>query len=189
MVSILWTFWRICTFKAGPDTVPASSFLLALLLAVNAIVSIVVSVAITAAAVYVDPSLLEENPNLSMDQAFTAGAFVNALTQVVVGQASVAGSVWLILNLMNFGNRFQRTLSAIFGVDLVITLISGLLFFVTLFISPLLTSITITALMFWSLTAIGFILHRALQIHIGFGIALSLFIVLFSIALSQAAVS
>ena len=47
----------------------------------------------------------------------------------------------------------------------------------------------ITLLTLWSLAIYGFIFHRAMNMHIGFGIAMALFVVIFSVAITQTAIT
>ena len=47
----------------------------------------------------------------------------------------------------------------------------------------------ITLLTLWSLAIYGFVFHRAMNIHIGFGIAMALFVVIFSVAITQTALA
>ncbi|NOX49434.1 MAG: hypothetical protein GXP16_02720 [Gammaproteobacteria bacterium] len=188
MTPLLVLFWRICSLKTGPESVPTSVLLLGLIIVANTLVSILVSTVIATAVLAADPTLLEQNPDLATHDAYSTAVLFQTLTQVIVSQATVAGTIFLFLNLMGHANRFPRTITAIFGADLFITSVSGVIIFLAFAINPAMASIIVTLLMFWSLTVIGFILHKALGVHIGFGIAISLFVVIFSLALSTWAV-
>ena len=51
------------------------------------------------------------------------------------------------------------------------------------------TRFVITMLTLWSLAVYGFIFHRALNIHIALGIGMALFVVVFSMAITQTALA
>ncbi len=166
MSQIFLLLWRLCTFRAGPDAMPANNTLLGLIISLNALLSV------------------------SLYLLVNTATLLKAATLVSVSMAGTAGLVWLIMNLMEMGNRFPQTLMALFGVDILITLLTGAVAMVTGTeeISAAGASL-LTLLMFWNLAIFAFIFHRALNIHIGFGFLLALFVVIFSIAMSQAAVS
>jgi hypothetical protein len=160
-------FWRICIFQTGPETVPASNAFTLVIIAINALLNIVV-------------------------QLFVGDAEVSLLRAVTISVVSLAGTgalVWFVMALMSLNNRVQQTVTAIFGVDIIMTTITSLAFSAAGSLVPQAAVFVITLLTLWSLAIYGFIFHRALNIHIGFGIAMALFVVIFSVAITQTALS
>ncbi len=168
MLPIALVVLRICTLRSGPDDLPANNFLLGLVIAINVTLSISLYVTVNEAT------------------------FLTATTLVIVSLAGTAGVVWVILTLMELANRFPQTLMALIGVDIVLTVLSGIAAAFTTgsegTVSTTGASI-ITLLMIWNLAIFANIFKRAMNIHIGFGFAMALFVVIFSVAVSQAAIS
>ena len=172
MISIASVFWKICTFRSGPDTLPHGNFLLGLVITANLVVS---------TALYL---------------SLTDTDFFTSLTLVVVSLAGTCGLIWIIMTLMNQAARFNQTITAIIGADLLLTLLrAGLLPFgisanadANASVHPIAESL-LTMLLVWNLLVFSYIFHRALNIHMFFGGLLAFFIFIFSIALSQAAVN
>lgn len=165
MKSIVLLFWRICIFRSGPDTVPASSTFTAAVILLNALVNIVVQLILGAEQV----------------------TLLLAVTLAVVSLAGTGALVWFVMALMGLVNRVQQTITAIFGTDIIVTILTSIAFAVGGSISDTVAVFAITLLTLWSLMIYGFIFHRAMNIHIGFGIAIALFVVIFSVAITQTA--
>jgi hypothetical protein len=167
MKSIALLFWRICIFRSGPDTIPVNNILTIAVIAVNALLSIAVQLT------YADP-------------AITA---LSAVTLAVVSLAGTGGLIWFVMALMNLTNRVAQTVTAVFGVDIILTTITAVAFALAGAIDDSVRFFAVTLLTLWSLAIYGFIFHRAMNIHIGFGIAIALFVVIFSVAITEAALS
>ena len=167
MKSIFLLFWRICVFQSGPDTVPASTTFTIVVILLNAVVNIVVQ-------------LLLGTQELD---------FLRAVTLAVVSLAGTSGLVWFVMTLMSLTNRVQQTLTAIFGTDVIMTVLTSIAFAATGAVNETIAVFAITLLTLWSLMIYGFIFHRAMNIHIGFGIAIALFVVIFSVAITQTAIT
>ena len=167
MKSIVLLFWRICIFQTGPDTVPANNAFLVMIIAANALLNIAVQLLLVGQ----DESLL------------------SAVTLAVVSLAGTGGLVWFIMSLMSLGSRVPQTITAVFGVDIIMTIITSILFASAGMIAQNIAVFVITLLTLWSLAVYGFIFHRAMNIHIGFGIAMALFVVIFSVAITQTAIT
>lgn len=176
MTAILSVFWRICLFRSGPDAVPANSALLGLVILANAVVGI------TAWAI--QSSIAPSAPPSETADVVIVSGLLSVVTVVTVSLACTSGLVWLILNLMGFSARLVQTLTALFGSDVLITTVATLLIFATTLISTDLAQITSLFAMFWAIGVFGFILHRALEISIGFGIVGAIFVVIFTTALT-----
>ena len=91
--------------------------------------------------------------------------------------------------LMSLTHRLPQTLTAIFGVEVILTGLSALLLLSSDALGTSVTRFVITMLTLWSLAVYGFIFHRALNIHIGLGIGMALFVVVFSMAITQTALA
>ncbi len=167
MKSIFQLFWRICLFRDGPETIPANNVLLLLTLIANAGMNIVVQLAWGGENVTV----------------------LRAITIAIVSLAGTGGLVWFVMMLMSLTNRLPQTLTAIFGVEVILTGLSALLLLSSDVLGTGVTRFVITMLTLWSLAVYGFIFHRALNIHIGLGIGMALFVVVFSMAITQTALA
>ena len=167
MKSIVLLFWRICIFQTGPDTVPANNAFLIMIIAANAVLNIAVQYLLVGQ----DQSLLR------------------AATLAIVSLAGTGGLIWFMMALMSLGTRVPQTITAVFGVDIIMTAITSVLFASAGMIEQNIAVFVITLLTLWSLAVYGFIFHRAMNIHIGFGIAMALFVVVFSVAITQTAIT
>ncbi len=167
MKSIFLLFWRICLFQTGPDTVPANTTFTVAVIVLNAVVNIVV-------------------------QLLLGGEEIDLLRAGTLSIVSLAGTgalVWFVMALMSLNNRVQQTLTAMFGSDIILTALTSIAFLTTTQINETAAVFAITLLTLWSLMVYGFIFHRAMDIHIGFGIAIALFVVIFSVAITQTAIA
>jgi hypothetical protein len=167
MKPIFQLFWRICLFRDGPETIPANNVLLLLAVIINISLNVMVQ-------------LVWGGDNVSM---------LRALTIAVVSLAGTGGLVWFVMLLMSLTQRLPQTLTAIFGVEIILTSFSALLLLSSEAIGTSVTRFVITGLTLWSLAVYGFIFHRALNIHIGFGVGMALFVVVFSMAITQTALA
>lgn len=167
MKSIFLLFWRICIFQSGPETVPSSNAFVMTVIAVNALLNVVVQLL------------------LGGDD----GSLLRAVTLAVVSLAGTGGLIWFIMTLMQLGSRVPQTITAVFGVDIIMTTLTSILFAVAGSIEENIAVFVISLLTLWSLAIYGFIFHRAMNLHIGFGIALALFVVIFSVAITQTAIT
>jgi len=167
MKSIAALFWGICIFKNGPDTIPADRIFTIAIIAVNALLNIAVQLTFGDATVTV----------------------LSAVTLAVVSLAGTGGLVWFVMSLMSLTSRVAQTVTAVFGVDIIMTSITGVAYAITGTIDDSIRFFAVTLLTLWSLAVYGFIFHRAMNIHIGFGIAIALFVVVFSVAITEAALT
>ena len=165
MKAVFQMFWRICLFRQSPALVPTQGWFVGSVVVANLMVSLIVSQSINQAA----------------DLLQTA-------TQVVVGQATYAGLVWLATYLKEFPGRFPGTLTALFGCDLIITAVFGLLVPVFAAVNETTLSLLSVGFMVWSLAVAGFILAQALSIRVGIGVLLALGMTVFTVAASQTAI-
>jgi hypothetical protein len=183
MTALVSMFWRICLFKSGPDVIPANNFLLGLLIAGNGLISWSASMLLQA-MLPISPEVT--NQVGQQEIAMLSDSWV-VLSRVIVSLATTAALVWGILQLTNFADRTSKVLCAVFGTDIILTVFTVAAVIIGQFIHPLLGQFTILAMFFWTVAILGFILHRALAISQGLGIAAGAFILLFSFAITQVA--
>ena len=167
MIPILLAFWRICTFASGPNAIPANTTLTALVVGAYSLV--------TFSAVWL---LGEENITI-----------LRAAANTIVALAGTAGLVWFVLLMFDRNSRYLQTITAIVGADLLLTLVSLAVYLPINAASPQIASIIAMLIFLWTLAVYGFIFHRALEIHFGFGLALAVFVVIFTIAITQTAIA
>ena len=167
MKTFVLLFWRICIFQSGPETVPASNTFTVLIIVFNALINVLVQLFIGQTEITV----------------------LRAITLSIVSLAGTGALIWFVMALMALNNRVQQTVTAVFGVDILMTTITSLAFAAAGSLMQNAAVFVITLLTLWSLAIYGFIFHRAMNIHIGFGIAMALFVVIFSVAITQTAIS
>ena len=158
-------FWQICLLRQSPAAVPANTALVAIIVLANLLCSVLVS------------------SGFGTELSVLATA-----NSVIVGQTATAALIWLALSWAGKGERFLTTLTAIFGCDLIITACFSLLIPATAALGGAVSGVVVMLFMVWSVAVAGFILHRALEIRFGLGIALALGISLFSVILGQVAI-
>jgi hypothetical protein len=146
MKPILAVFWNICLLRRGPELVPTHP-----LFVVSVVVADIVLSLFVRARYGNDASLLQ------------------TATSTLVTMATLTAATWLALNLRGVLARFPATITAMFGCDLLFTLLIALLI-------PLAgearNAINIVAglILLWGIAVNGFILHRAMNITVFAGI-------------------
>ncbi|MEJ2088288.1 MAG: hypothetical protein P8Y69_07405 [Gammaproteobacteria bacterium] len=165
MKAVLQMFWRICLLRQSPGHVPTQAWFVVAVVVANLLTSVIVSLSLN----------LDVSP-------------IAVVTRVVVTLATTAALVWLATYLREFPTRFLGTLTALFGCDLILSAIFGIL-------SPIAAQLGDQALSFlwlvytiWSLTVSGFILAQALSVRVGIGVLIALGIAILSVATSQTAI-
>lgn len=146
----------ILLLRKGPDSLPQSWFLFDVVLGVSILLSM-------AATVVIFPELAPQHILTLLLAAMTVGFY------------------FLVLYLAGFSGRFAQAMSAIFGIDCLLTLIylGGYLAVSAILDRP--TALVLTLLLsYWSVPVQGHIISRAIQQHwgIGIGIALTLHLIL-----------
>lgn len=164
MKPLVLVFWNICLLRRGPEQVPTASWFVASVVLADLLMSLLLS--------------------LRMDPAFQV---LPALTYLLVNMSVTASVTWFALNLKDFEGRFQATITALFGCDLLMTF--GLVLFSGFGggIDDPLTLGAVALMGIWSLAVTGFILHRAMEFSMTAGILMAVAIALFSVTLGQAA--
>lgn len=166
MRSLLLVFANICLLRRGPEHVPTHAWFVAVIVAANLLVSFVVSRSVSGA---LSPLPLA--------------------TSLIVTMACTASITWLILHLRGFDARYPATITAMFGCDLLFTVLIGLIATALggLAAGPLATGV-VASLGLWSIAVNGFILHRAIAVSVAIGIAIAFAMTLFAFTLANAAV-
>ena len=165
MKTVLQMFWRICLLRQSPAYVPTQGWFVSAVVVANLLTSAFVSLAID----------------------HTANS-LEIITRVVVSQTTYAGLVWLATYLREFPQRFTATVTALFGCDLIITAVFGLLIPIFTGISEGAPGVMSLGFMVWSLAVAGFILAQALSAPIGAGVLIALGITVLTVATGQIAI-
>lgn len=163
MKAVLQLFWQICRLKQSPEFVPTQGWFVALVVLANLLCSVLVSAT-----------------------ADTESSLLSTTTRIVVNQATTAALTWLLLNIRGLTDRFITTITALFGCDLIITALFAVMLPLEA-ILPAISRLLILLFLVWSVTVAGFILHRAMDLHIGVGIVVALGMSVVSVALGQMA--
>jgi len=146
MKLILSVFWNICLLRRGPEFVPTHPLFVASVVIADILLSLFVRV-----------------------QYGGEAPLMEIATFTLVTMATLATITWLALSLRGVIRRFPATITAMFGCDLLFTLLIALLI-------PLAggvrgaVSILGGLILIWSIAVNGFILHRAMNITIFVGI-------------------
>jgi len=153
---VLWRlFLDIVLFKKGPQDVPDSSVLFALVLLADVVISTVVGA-------------LEGDVSGALVQAFVASVLLLAF-------------VALILLLTSHRERFQKTATAVLGCDALMTLAALPVSLLSDVLSGL--GLLIMGILFWNLLVFAHILKHALGIGYALSVALALIFTLTSLDL------
>lgn len=153
---VLWRlFLDIVLFKKGPQDVPDSSVLFALVLLADVVISTVVGA-------------LEGDVSGALVQAFVASVLLLAF-------------VALILLLTSHRERFQKTATAVLGCDALMTLAALPVSLLSGVLSGL--GLLIMGILFWNLLVFAHILKHALGIGYALSVALALIFTLTSLDL------
>lgn len=165
MKVVLQMFWRICLLRQSPAHVPSESWFVATVVVANLLVSVLVSMAIA------------DDPLITVS------------TLVLVNQAAYAGLLWMATYLREVPDRFTTTLAAIFGCDLLITALYGVVDLILL--SNLGDQFQLAVQLgygFWGLAISGYILSKSLNTQLGIGVLLALGISMLSGAAGYTAI-
>ncbi len=166
MSVLLRFFFNLCLMRESPEHTPASPLLTAIFLAAVILVQYLALVNNTA---------IDISPMLAVGWA-------------VVLTALFSGAVWLILRTAEKEERFSKTLNAILGCDLLLTLPRVLLVLPyaggtedAVTAGTLILAILSLGLQIYELTVIGFILKHAINTTLARGFLLALAIILMTL--------
>ena len=168
MKVVLQMFWRICLLRQSPAHVPSESWFVTTVVVANLLTSVLVS------------SLIASEANESL---------ISISTLVLVNQAAYAGLLWLATYLREVPDRFTTTLTAIFGCDLIITALYGLIDVAILSALDDRFQLAVQLVYgFWGLAISGYILSKSLNVQLGIGVLLALGISMLSGAAGYTAI-
>ena len=164
MLPLFSLLWRMAQLKGEPEHLPARSFLLLLVTSLNIAVSLIISVSIgTQPATTVATTILT---NLAA-QAVIIFVFLSCWCGVVrLCVLFISSLVCLLLRHLFLG-----------------CLCSVLLFFGLYVVFAL-----ALVIFFWTLLVFGYILRKAMEIHMAMGVLLAFLLTLVTVALGQLAV-
>ena len=165
MKIVLQMFCRICLLRQSPAYVPSETWFVAAVVVANLLANVLVS------------SLIADDSLRSIT------------TLVLVNQAAYAGLLWMATYLREVPDRFSTALTAIFGCDLLITAIYGLVHVALL--SSLEDRFQLAVQLgygVWGLAISGFILSKSLNTQLGIGVLLALGISMLSGAAGYTAI-
>lgn len=171
MKPILLMFWQICRLKQSPAQLPSQTGFALSVIAANLGCSIIVT---SLADVLLDTDSTRPIPLLA------------TATSIVVSQATMAALTWLALQLRDLSGRYFATIAALFGCDLIITACFGALL-PLLSLAPILTALAFLLFLVWSISVMGYILHRALEVQLPAGIFMAVGISIIGVAMSDIA--
>ena len=159
-MSLLKLFWNICLFRQGPQDIPASTFLLRLLIILYAIVNSIIL-------------LLESGWQIM-------------LLQLPLQLVLMTGFFWGLLRLYNQQKRYPQTISALLGCDVLISLCAfpPLIWMITVPTNNF-SFLLMLGIMVWQLAVIGHIVRQALSQHFYFAIGLAVVYVILSFKIMQ----
>jgi hypothetical protein len=164
MKPILAVFWNICLLRRGPELVPTHPLFVGGVLVADVLVSFFVG--------------------LQFGDVLTP---IQVATRVLVSMATVAAATWMMLSMRDVIGRYPATITALFGCDLLFTLLSAILVPLAGSDSSALRAGIVDLIVIWSIAVNGFILHRAMNVTVFIGILLALATAFLAGALSFAA--
>jgi hypothetical protein len=164
MKPILAVFWNICLLRRGPELVPTHPLFVAGVLVADVLLSFFVG--------------------LQFGNELTP---IQVATRILVSMATVAAATWMMLSMRDVIGRYPATITALFGCDLLFTLLSAILVPLAGADSTALRSGIVDLIVIWSIAVNGFILHRAMNVTVFIGILLALCTAFLAGALSFAA--
>jgi hypothetical protein len=162
----LWTlFWQLCQLRRGPEDVPYSLQLLLLL-------------GLMDVALGVGGQLLAQPDRVRI-----------AVSLTLLALAMDAIALWGLLAFKKLQGRWVQALTAIIGIDLLLSLVALPLTLISLAVQPssfVIAIVVVTQMLLvgWNIGLRGFVFHRSLNIGMLQGNVLSLALFLLNIAVS-----
>jgi len=166
MRSLFLVFANICLLRRGPELVPTQPWFVMTVVIADLLTSFVVS--------------------NHLSGVLTPIALA---TSLIVTMATTAAITWIALYLRGFDNRYPATITAIFGCDLLFTVVVAM---VATALGGVGTSGIATGLVaaigIWSIAVNGFIFHRAIEVNVMLGVIIAFGMAMIGFVLSGAAV-
>jgi hypothetical protein len=164
MKPIFAVFWNICLLRRGPELVPTHPMFVGAVLGADVLLSFYVGL-----------------------QYGNASTPIQVATSTLVTMAALAAVTWVALTARGVIGRYPATITAIFGCDLLFTLLVALVVPLAGGATSPITMGTAALIGIWSIAVNGFILHRAMNVTVFVGIFVAFCMALLAFALSSAA--
>ncbi|NJN52046.1 MAG: hypothetical protein HC809_10025 [Gammaproteobacteria bacterium] len=164
MRSLFIVFVNIILLRRGPELVPTQPWFVGAVAIINFMASFVVSNHVGA--------------------ALTTAALA---TSLLVTMATLSVVVFAALYLRGFDRRFPATITAMFGCDLIFTVMVGVLMLLVGGVATSMGTTLLALIGLWSIAVNGFILHRAMEVSVAIGILLAFATAMFGFMLSSLA--
>ncbi|MDZ7751100.1 MAG: hypothetical protein U5S82_05415 [Gammaproteobacteria bacterium] len=152
MLTLIHTFWALCLLRLGPEDLPASDFLLYLMLGLHAVAVVLISLAV-----------------YPLGTALLAG---------ITGTLVLAGLTLAVLQIHKLAGRFHQTLTALAGSGALLTfiaLVPNWWFYAAResgagWGTP---TLLLFLILIWSVVVTAHILRRALSTHFFLGLVIA----------------
>jgi hypothetical protein len=164
MLPIFNLFWRIAQLKSGPELLPTSSFLLLAITVCNVVLSLIISTSIGTQSV------------------------TTVATTILTSLAAQVLIIYGLLMLVGKAARLTQTLTAYLGCDLLLNMVIGVCIAVMQLLNVDFMTTLALLIFFWSILVFGYILHKAMEIHMAMAVALAFLLTLVTVAIGQLAV-
>jgi hypothetical protein len=166
MRSLFLVFANICLLRRGPELVPTQSWFVLTVAVADLLTSFVVS-----------------------NQLSGTLTPVALATSLIVTMATTAAITWIALYLRGLDVRFPATITAIFGCDLLFTVVVAVMATAIGGVgSSNIATGLVAAVGIWSIAVNGFILHRAIEVNVMLGVVIAFGMAMIGFVLSGAAV-
>jgi hypothetical protein len=165
MKPILAVFWNICLLRRGPELVPTHPLFVGAVVIADVLAAFFVSLRFGGA---------EVTP-------------MQVATSTLVTIATLAAATWTALTLRGVVGRFPATITALFGCDLLFTLLAAIAVSLAGGVGSPVTMGIGALIGIWSIAVNGFILHRAMNVTVFIGIFLAFGMATIGFVLSSAA--
>ncbi len=165
MRSLFIVFINIMLLRRGPELVPTQSWFVGAVAITNFLTSYVVSNHVGA--------------------VLSSTALAASL---LVTMATLSAVVFGALHFRGFDRRFPATITAMFGCDLIFTVLVGALMLLAGGVQSPLGGGLLFLIGIWSIAVNGFILHRAMEVSVMIGILIAFFTAMLGFMLSNVAV-
>lgn len=164
MKPIFAVFVNICLLRRGPELVPTHPLFVGAILLGDTLLGLFVGV--------------------RYGNAVTP---LQVATSTLVTMATLASATWVALAVRGVIGRYPATITALFGCDLLFTLLVAIAVPLAGGVSSPITMGIAALIGIWSIAVNGFILHRAMNVTVFVGIFVAFCMATFAYVLSSAA--
>ena len=165
MAALFKALWQLCLFRASPAQLPSLPVVACLLLIADWLASVLII--------------------RTLSPEFDAG---RVLLNIAVAQLALAALVLGMLQLGSKRERWAQTMSALYGSDLLLTLLFGILLPIARAIGSSAGNMMEILLFLWTVTIYGYIVHLAMEIPLLAGMLAALGILIVGFSFSEALV-